>query len=293
METEGEKLGKIIKGLGGGLTETQKENIKKKLRRPPTSEEEQQMKRAREICEEEGCTDMKQKYANTEEFKACFEMLSQFRAGVYCAIIGSNASEYASVDSSGSITNVKVSASDAQQIFSVCSGYFNTLCVMTNVYAYAEQSGQNAQSPSSRNAKGNRVYQICQRIPELDTCKDDLSKCDEAIKVQFLEAFVSVGKDCGSSGEDGEFEQGSANLEYLANEIEANKGDSGRLLEGFGSVGRRLESEVKSSCSVEVGGSGFLAVATGKTSGIDFSEYVIGVNAYGVMMVLAVFGLFW
>jgi hypothetical protein len=290
IETEGQQLSSVIKKLSENKDDADKESKRKNMRRKPNVNEDQQIKKAGMMCSESNCSDMRQKFANAKEHEECFLEINRLMLGAYCVVLGADAALHTSVDTSNKITSVKIVENDAVNLFEKCYDYFNLSCAMTNVYAFAEQSGESMQEPHPRKGKNQKIYDVCQRVAELDTCKDDKTKCEIGIKTAFMEAFVSIGSGCAFGDSDSDFEQGSKNLSYLEGVIKEDQGTSestARLLSGEGRV---LEEEVSAECGLQVVANGVEILKIADNSKIDFSEYLAFV---GVLQTLSLGLLFW
>ena len=282
-----EKDGKKMKTVAEAGSEAESDGKTKsggKFKRPPKDGQKQKMKKFKEKCSEEDCSDLKQKFVNVADYKDCFESIAQVSCGAYCGLIGENGSENAKIDSTGKITGMKVSENTAVELFDKCSDFFQTQCSVTNVFLVFEEMGSDTE-PTEKKGKSGKIRKICAKVPELDTCKDDVTKCSKELKVEFLESFISIGKSCAPGEPDENFNEGEAKLEELNTEATSSStASSSRLLEQFTA---RLLEDATTDCELEVSSSGYDAFTAGQNSGIEYSEY----SEYVSRITVFVFGL--
>lgn len=280
-----EKSGKKMKELAEAGSEAETDGKTKKggkFKRPPKDKQKQKMKKFKEKCTEENCSDLKKKFTDMSEYKECFKTISQAKCGTICGLVGVNGSENVKTDSTGQITGMRVSNNTAEEIFDKCAEFFQTQCVVTNMYQTSEEMTSDTQ-PVEKPGQSGRIRKICAKIEILDTCKDDVTKCDIEAKKEFIEAFIQLGKDCGTGEPDENFEAGDAKLNELVNESEGGSGgSSARLLEQFK---ERLLAEATANCSFEVTSNGYDVMTGGKDSGIDYSEFSENVSTLTVVVV--------
>ena len=266
IEKDGKKLKEVAEGLGKPKTDADGKKFRDKLKKPPSDKDEQVVKKFSENCKEEGCADLKQKFSNVEESKKCLSTISKLMYGVYCGLLGENASDYVTMDSTGTITSFKISEENSKTLFEDCYDYFILQCDMTNMYEVMQKSSGKERS-KKRSKKGLKIQAVCEKITELETCKDDLTKCSSTLSNMLTEAFFSIGKNCAPGEPDEELDEGASEIEELNSDTTASEG---RLLtqNPF-----RILAEATSDCEVVVSSTGFKALKVADSSDVDFSEF--------------------
>jgi hypothetical protein len=267
-----EKQGKKLKEVADKITEKSEDGKLKnrdKFKRPPKEGRENLVGKFKEKCKEADCSDMKQAFVNADAHKECFSSISKITCGAYCLLVGENGSENAIVDSSGAITGVKVSKEDANAVFLKCAEFFQTMCQMTNVQLVITEMGESGENVPVKKGKSAKIQKVCEKVPELDTCKDDYTKCSDEIQIEFTQSFVSIGKSCAPGEPDENFESTEKDLEAVAAEAGATT-EAARLLAEFKA---RILEEVTTDCGIEFTSSGSSAISAGDSAGIDFAEY--------------------
>lgn len=274
MKKVGERLekdGKKMRTVVDQVAEAEADGKTKKggkFKRPPKDGQKQRVKKIKEKCAEEDCSDLQKKFVNVTDYKDCFDAISKLTCGAYCGLIGENGSEVAKIDSTGKITGMVVSKENANEIFGKCAEFFQTQCAVSDAYLVFQEMGTDGEV-TEKKGKSGKIRKVCAKVPELEVCKDDLTKCDEGIKVEFLESFVSIGKSCAPGEPDENFAEGEKKLEELEQEA-TTESSAERLLQAFK---ERLLAEVSTDCSLEASASGYNAMESGEKSGIEYSEY--------------------
>jgi hypothetical protein len=277
MEKYGERIekqGEKLKNIADKVTEkTEKGEYKNrdKFKRPPKEGRDQLVNKFKEKCSEDNCADLKQSFVNVAEYKDCFDAISTLMCGSYCGLLSDSGSENAIVDSTGAITGVKVSKENANDIFSKCANFFTTMCQMTNVQLVVQEMGEDGASIPAKKGKSAKIQKVCEQVPELDTCKDDYTKCSDQTQIDFVQSFVSIGKSCAPGEPDENFDQVEKDLDSVEQEATGSTTtSSARILAEFK---ERLLEEVTTDCGLQFSSDGYNAFQAGSESGIEVSEY--------------------
>lgn len=264
IKSEGKQMGEFVKGMKkdkGGKRG-------KKFPNEVSGDKDAVVDLINENCTESECQDLQKKMEDKTLYKDCFKAMGQLTAGAYCGLLGEKASEIAVVDSSGNIVNFNIDKASAVTVFETCVSFFQVECVMTSIYDLSEEVST-GKAPQKK-GKGKRIQEACAKVPEINLCLDDPTKCNDDLKFEFISSFISLGKDCAPGEDDEDLEKGSEELKTLEG-TEDNATEAKRLLAEF--KARILEEEVTASCQISVTSNGYEAYTVGGSSGFDFDDY--------------------
>ena len=261
--------GKKMKDFVKGMKKDDKGKRGKKFDNEVSSDVDTKIELINEKCTESECQDLQKKMEDSDANKDCFKAIGQLMVGSFCGLLGENGSENAEVDSTGNIVNFKINKESAVAVFEKCAEYFQTQCVLSATMEIAEEVST-GKKPVKK-GKGKRIQEACNNVTDISTCLDDVTKCNEDLKVEFIQGFISLGKSCAPGEDKEDMDKGAQDLDTLADAPENTETTPNRLLSEFGA--RLLEEEVTSDCEIQVTSNGYNSFSAGASSGYDFDEF--------------------
>lgn len=195
------------------------------------------------------------------------QKINETAVGVYCTVVSDQASSNNLYDASTGSFNVNLIIANATEILESCVEEYTTTCTLMTFDAFVMEKSESGLPELKGKAK--KIYEVCQKISNLESCMTDITTCDSDLVVDFVSSFISFGKKCGADDPEGMLDGDTTELEALNSSV---KETTARLLES--SFKRVLEgTEPSAECTSSFSANGIDAIAIGKGSGIDFEEY--------------------
>ena len=260
------KINEMSKTMGAKNAKGQRSG-KKDYKKEITDDQAILAEKIAEECGDDECEKLTQKFDNIQVFKTCIKSIIKLQTGAMCYMASDQASEFASVDTSGTVNSLTVKESAASEAFVACVKFYQTQCAVTNINVLASVA-ETGEKPTKKGREA-KIQKACESIGIVDTCKDDLTKCSQVIQDEFLEGFMAIGKDA-AMGEDPD------NTEKDMERIKGMKPKGGKAADAnarlLGEITERILEEATSTCEVIAATVGADIVAAGDAAGLDYEE---------------------
>ena len=230
-----------------------------------------------EKCNETECTIVD--LTNLENNKECRKAIATTMSKGLCLLLSDQGKANANISDDGTIESLAISSSEMETVFTSCVSYYAPLCEITNLFGIYEKLAKG--NRVKHGDRGDKLVETCGRVLELNNCIDTPDSCNETLKIEFFESFVSLGKDTVPGPDSENIDSQESNVTESEKDIdeesdnkteETTQGNTNETADsGSRLLTARMLSEASSTCSFDITSNGY--DLSGVESGVEVDEF--------------------